>query len=163
MTTPEIGDSEQKSKSTSLTIRRCRRKIFHRSAKPNSSVVAETQTLETPTDPVEAPTRKRRRKYTKRRLFDDDQGDYRIYRILPSSKELPTGAFTPIPQVPGFQNKVEMDRFIRANEGLFEGMQFLMFKALEIGDVNVRTIKKVTVRFKPKRVIDGGEHEDVSG
>jgi hypothetical protein len=111
---------------------------------------------ETPTDDVEAPAAvvKKPTAANRYQLFDDGQGDYRIYEIS-QSKELPKGTLLPIAEVPGFESSAAARKFINNSGDLLEGKQLMILKGLEICAVDVQTVKKVDVKFKPKRAITG--------
>jgi len=107
---------------------------------------------ETPTDTPVAP--KISSKANRYRLFDDGEGDYRIYEIS-SDPNLPKGTLLPIPTVPGFQSNYLATKFIRSSGNKLEGKQFMILKGMEIGSVAVQQIANVQIKFKPKAATSG--------
>jgi hypothetical protein len=123
----------------------------------------EQAVLETPTDEVtpsegKAPTRANRY-----RLFDDEQGDYRIYQILPKSDQHPQGTLAPIPQVGGFVSTYQARKFINNSGDLLKGKQVMIFKGLELCKIDVETVLKVQVKFKPKKAVTGPAATEAGG
>ena len=112
---------------------------------------------ETPTDEVAPPTAKRAKPTAANRyqLFDDGDGDYRIYEIAKQDTKLPKGALLPIAGIPGFESTYAARKFINNSGNLFEGKQMMILKGLEICSVDVQTVTKVGVKFKPKKAITG--------
>lgn len=64
-------------------------------------------------------------------LFDDGQGDVRIFQIAPGG-DFPRGTLVPIPEVPGFLSKALAVQYLNANAERFKGMQLMVLKGLEI-------------------------------
>lgn len=114
-------------------------------------------TPETPTDDPAPPPAKRKKPTAanRYRLFDDDQGDYRIYELAPKDSGLPRGSLLPIAEVPGFESTHAARKFINNSGNKLEGKQLMILKGLEICSVEVETIAKVGVKFKPKKPITG--------
>lgn len=88
-------------------------------------------------------------------LFDDGQGDYRIYEIAKQDSGLPKGAMLPIAEVPGFESTADARKFINNSGNKLEGKQMMILKGLEICSVNVETVTKVQPKWKPKKAITG--------
>jgi hypothetical protein len=58
----------------------------------------------------------------------------------------------PIPDIPGFDSRAAAKNYTRENVHLFKGIQFMIFKALEIGHPKVNTT--VELEFKPRNRVD---------
>lgn len=112
---------------------------------------------ETPTDEVAPPTAKRAKPTAANRyqLFDDGDGDYRIYEIAKADSGLPKGSLIPIAGVPGFPGTYMARKYINQSGNLLEGKQMMILKGLEICSVDVQTVTNVAVKFKPKKAITG--------
>lgn len=121
--------------------------------------------VETPTDtadPPKAPHKPKPTAANRYQLFDDGEGDYRIYEIATQDSGLPKGSLTPIATVPGFTSSYLARKWIGSSGNLLEGKQLMILKGLEICSVEVETVSKVGVKFKPKKPVtgpaaDGGE------
>lgn len=87
------------------------------------------------------------------RLFDDGDGDYRIYQIAPGTSDFPTGTLLPIPGVPGFDSVKEADAYIDKSEDTFQRMQIMILKGCDIIALSVETTTKVRKNRKPKNLI----------
>lgn len=116
-----------------------------------------TAAPETPTDEVTPPTAPAKKPTAANRyqLFDDGDGDYRIYEIAKQETNLPKGSLIPIAEVPGFASTYLARKFITNSGNQLEGKQMMILKGLEICSVDVETITKVGVKFKPKKAIGG--------
>lgn len=114
-------------------------------------------TLETPGDDPSPPTAPAKKPTAANRyqLFDDGSGDYRIYEIAKQETGLPKGSLIPIAEVPGFASTYLARKFITNSGNQLEGKQMMILKGLEICSVDVETITKVGVKFKPKKAIGG--------
>lgn len=112
---------------------------------------------ETPTDDVAPPKAKAKKPTAANRyqLFDDGAGDYRIYEIAKQETGLPKGSLVPIAEVPGFDSSYLAKRFITNSGSLLEGKQLMVLKGLDILSVDVQTVSKVSVNFKPKKAVGG--------
>ena len=126
--------------------------------------MAETQTLDTPTDEAEAPKAGSKPTAANRyQLFDDDTGDYRIYEILPMGESIPKGTLAPIATVPGFESTYAAKKWINNSGDLLSGKQIMILKGLEICRIDVETVSKVQVKFKPKKAITGPAATEAGG
>ena len=112
---------------------------------------------ETPTDEASPPKAKRAKPTAANRyqLFDDGDGDYRIYEIAPQDAGLPKGSLIPIAEIPGFESTYLARKFINNSGNILQGKQMMILKGLEICSVDVQTVTKVGVKFKPKKAITG--------
>lgn len=124
-----------------------------------------TATPETPTDDPTPPKAKPKKPSAANRykLFDDGDGDYRIYEIARSDSGVPKGSLIPIANVPGFPDTNRAKKFIANSGDLLEGKQMMILKGLEICSVDVQTVSHVAVKFKPKKAVTGpaaGDGED---
>lgn len=127
--------------------------------------------VETPTDEVEssresraAPAPKSKPTAGNRyRLFDDDDGDYRIYEILPASDHVPKGTLAPIAEVPGFRSTADAKKFVNNSGDLLNGKQLLILRGLEICSVQVQTVTRVQPRWKPKTPVTGPAATEAGG
>lgn len=118
----------------------------------------KTEPLETPTDDPSPPKARRKRKPTaanRYQLFDDEQGDYRIFEIAHADSGAPKGSLMPIAGVPGFESTYQARKFINNSGNKLEGKQLMILKGLEICSVTVQTVSKVGIKFKPKKAIGG--------
>lgn len=124
--------------------------------KIRETVPALNEAPETPTDEVDPPKAKARPARANRfQLFDDGEGDYRIYQIAPAESGMPKGSLMPIAGVPGFRDGQLARKFINNSGNLFQGKQLMILKGLEICFVEVQTITKVGVKFKPRKAVTG--------
>ena len=115
-----------------------------------------SKTLETPTDEVTPPKAKSKPTAANRyQLFNDGEGDYRIYELAHSDSGLPPGSLLPIAGIPGFESTYQAKKFANNSGDLLQGKQIMILKGLEICTIDVQTVSKVTVRFKPKKAITG--------
>ena len=129
-------------------------------------MTTDAATIETPTDSPTPPKAKRRKPTAANRfqLFDDEEGDYRIYEIAGAGHApVPKGSLIPIAGVPGFGDMHIAKRFINNSGNLLEGKQMMIFKGLDICSVDVVTVAKVKVKFKPKKPIGGPAAEGEDG
>ncbi len=112
---------------------------------------------ETPTDDPTPPKAKRAKPTAANRyqLFDDGDGDYRIYEIARKESGVPKGALLPIAGIPGFESTYLARKFITNSGDKLSGKQLMILKGLEICSVDVQTVKKVGVKFKPKKAVTG--------
>jgi hypothetical protein len=114
---------------------------------------------ETPTDEATPPKAPRKKPTAANRyqLFDDGDGDYRIYEIakVDPNSGIPKGSLIPIAEIPGFESTYLARKFINNSGNLLEGKQMMILKGLEICSVDVQTVTKVGVKFKPKKAITG--------
>jgi hypothetical protein len=119
--------------------------------------MSKTATPETPTDEVTPPKAKRKKPTAANRyqLFDDGDGDYRIYEIAKQDSGLPKGSLIPIAGIPGFESTYLARKFINNSGNKLEGKQMMILKGLEICSVDVQTVTKVGVNFKPKKAVTG--------
>jgi hypothetical protein len=122
-----------------------------------TQIIDSKESISTPTDdpvppkvPARTPT-----KANRYQLLDDGQGDYRIYELARADSKLPKGSLLPIAEVPGFTSSYLAKKFINNSGNRFEGKQLMILKGLEICSVDVQTVTKVTVKFKPKKPITG--------
>lgn len=116
----------------------------------------DVATIETPGDEAEAPARPVKPTAANRyQLFDDGQGDYRIYEIAKKDAGLPVGALLPIAEVPGFASSAKARVWINNSGNKLEGKQVLILKGLEICSVQVETVNTVRARFKEKKPVTG--------
>ena len=128
-------------------------------------MASSSSQIETPTDDPAPPPKAQRKKPTaanRYQLFDDGKGDYRIYEIT-KDPNLPKGALVPVPTVPGFGGTYEARKFIAGSGDKLQGKQLMILKGLEICSVDVQTVTKVGVKFKPKKAVTGpasGSGED---
>lgn len=114
--------------------------------------------VETPTDtpaPPKAPHKPKPTAANRYQLFDDGEGDYRIYEIATQDSGLPKGSLIPVATVPGFESGYLAKKWINNSGNLLEGKQIMILKGLEICSVDVETIRKVGVKFKPKKPVTG--------
>lgn len=141
--------------------------------------MSDTQTIETPVDEVPAPSpeadapapkRRKRKKggsVTKRsnryRLFDDGDGDYRIFEIAPADLGLPKGALLPIPEIGGFNSTAHAKKFATNSGDMLNGKQILILKGLEICSLTVQTVTKVLPKWKPRKAVSGPAAEEQGG
>lgn len=124
--------------------------------KASEPLASDSTPAPTPTDDP-APPRPRRRKPTagnRYELFDDGEGNFRIYE-LSKADGVPKGTLIPIPGVPGFENQRHCIRFINNSGDLLRGKQLMVLRGLEICSVDVKTVSRVSVNYKPKRPIGG--------
>jgi len=126
-------------------------------SEPQTLTPADVETLDTPGDDASPPkaTRKKPTAANRYQLFDDGDGDYRIYEIGRTDSGLPKGALLPIAEIPGFESTYLARKFINNSGNLLEGKQMMILKGLEICSVDVQTVTKVGVKFKPKKAITG--------
>lgn len=115
---------------------------------------ANAEALTTPNDAdgVKPKKRKRQRRY---QLFDDGQGDYRIYEIAQPGGSLPQGSLVPIPGMSGYPNAIEARRAIRTSGDLLANKHVMIFRGLEIMRITVETRPTVSIESKPRRQISG--------
>jgi hypothetical protein len=120
-------------------------------------MTTKTRAPATPTDDPTPPKAKRKKPTAANRyqLFDDGDGDYRIYEIAKSDSGLPKGALLPIAGLPGFESTYLARKFINNSGNLLEGKQMMILKGLEICSVDVQTVTRVGVKFKPKKPVTG--------
>jgi len=110
----------------------------------------------TPTDSPEATPKPKPRAGNRYRLFKDGQGDFRVFELYKGGdKAIPQGAMLPIADVPGFINTAAAIKFIKNSGSLLEGKQVMVFKGVDICSVDVQTVSKVEVKFKPKLLLEG--------
>ena len=116
-----------------------------------------TKAPETPTDDPTPPKAKRAKPTAANRyqLFDDGDGDYRIYEIAKAAEGVPQGALLPIAGIPGFESTYMARKFIGNSGDKLQGKQLMILKGLEICSVDVQTVTKVGVNFKPKKAVTG--------
>lgn len=122
-----------------------------------TQTVSAAETIETPTDDPSPPKAPRAKPTAANRyqLFDDGEGDYRIYEIAAKDSNLPKGALLPIAEVPGFPGTHQARKFINNSGDRLQGKQMMILKGLEILSVDVVTVSKVSVKMKPKRAVSG--------
>jgi hypothetical protein len=121
--------------------------------------------VETPTDEVDVPKPKRKPNpnlANRYKCFDDGGGNYRIYEIAGGDQGLPKGSLTPIAGMPAFETTASAEKFVRDSGDLLNGKQFLILKGVRIGSMNVQTITKTQVTWKP-RLPAGGPAAKESG
>lgn len=92
------------------------------------------------------------------RLFDDKQGDFRIYEIVQVAQGtgVPAGTLVPIPGIKGCQDTKELRKMLQMNSKLLVGKQVMLLRAIEISRIEVSTEPQIKVSFKPKAVVNGG-------
>ena len=113
--------------------------------------------IETPGDdptPPKAPAKKPTAA-NRYQLFDDGDGDYRIYEIAKKDSGLPKGSLIPVAGIPGFASTYEARKYINNSGNKLEGKQVMILKGLEICSVDVQTVTKVGIKFKPKKAVTG--------
>lgn len=112
---------------------------------------------ETPTDEVTPPKAPRKKPTAANRyqLFDDGDGDYRIYEIAKQDSGAPKGSLLPIAGLPGFESTYAARKFINNSGDKLEGKQVMILKGLEICSVQVEKVTKVGIKFKPKKAVTG--------
>ncbi len=125
--------------------------------------MGETQTIETPTDEVEAPKGVKPNAANRYICFNDGEGDYRIYEIAPTSMKLPPGTLLQIPEVPGFDDSRVMTRWLKNSGDKLKGKQFMTLKGLQMGRVKVETVVKTEVEFKPRIAVTGPAATEAGG
>jgi len=113
--------------------------------------------IETPTDEVEAPSKKTRKPTAanRYRLFDDGGGDYRLYEVAGVDSGLPKGALLPIPEVPAFVNTEQAKKFVNNSGDLLNGKQVLIFKGIEMCSITVQTTTQVRPKWKRRKPVTG--------
>lgn len=125
--------------------------------------MTETQAIqETPTDEA-TPTPKKRKhakRGTRKRLLEGS-GDYLIYEINQDGARGPVGALFPIPGIPSFADTVKAVKWVRqeSNDQL-TGKQIMIFRAMEILDIQVETKTSVVIQSKPRKPINDPKTDD---
>lgn len=125
--------------------------------------MGETQTIETPTDEVEAPKGVKPNAANRYACFNDGEGDYRVYEIAPKDKGFPPGTLLQIPEVPGFEDSRVMTRWLKNSGDRLRGKQFMTVKGLQMGRVKVETVTRVEVEFKPRVAVTGPAATEAEG
>lgn len=113
--------------------------------------------IQTPTDaaPGEVPLSNGRHR-TARDVWP--KGSFTVYEI---SREHPKGALLPIEGVPKFQTQREAEAWIRDESGdLLSGKQFLLFRAVGIGSMQIEHVPQLKVQWKPKHIREGDDGSD---
>ena len=122
-----------------------------------------TQTTETPTDSPEAAAAVRPTSANRYQLFEDGQGDYRIYEVARQELKLPPGSLLPIQEVPGFLDGGVAKKWLKNSGDLLKGKQVMVFKGIDVARIEAETITKVTVKFKTKKAITGPAVTEAGG
>jgi hypothetical protein len=123
-------------------------------------------TQEVPTTPTDEanPTPKKKRapkRGNRKRLLGGGEGDYCIYEVVLPGRETPAGALLPIPGIPRFEDTVKAAKWIRKEGGnLLAGKQVMIFRAMEILDIQVQTTTQVVIEAKPRRTISDPKTDD---
>lgn len=101
--------------------------------------------------PRKQPNRSKRYK-----VFDDEQGDYRIYQVTtgPTASPVPKGSFLPIPASPGFNSATEAKKFLRGSGDKFAGMQLVILRVHELVSIQIEREPRAVMNFKPKKPVD---------
>lgn len=122
-----------------------------------------TQAIETPTDSPEAPATARPTSANRYQLFEDGQGDYRIYEVARAELKLPPSTLIPIQEVPGFVDGGLAKKWLKNSGDLLKGKQVMIFKGIDVARIEAETVTKVTVRFKAKKAITGPAVAEAEG
>lgn len=102
----------------------------------------------TPEDTGKKKTPNRKKRY---RLFDDDNGDYRIYQISSGASGIPAGTLVPIPDAGGFKNTQTAKGWLRDHGEKLHGMQVMIVRGLEIIRIAVASKPVVALEAKPRK------------
>lgn len=95
---------------------------------------------------------KQRQRY---RMFDDGQGDFRIYQLVAEeAAAAPKGSLIPLPHAPGFMSSAEAKKWLRNNGDTCAGLQLMLFKGVELIHVGVMQRSAVVLTSKPRHAID---------
>jgi hypothetical protein len=119
----------------------------------------------TPTDAlptsVGAPAvpKKRAKRQRRYELFDDGQGDYRIYQIADASSKLPPGSLIPIPEIGGHKTSVDAIAAVKKSGQVLMNKQVLIFRGLQIMRVELETQPQVKVTAKERKQISGAPQD----
>lgn len=112
-----------------------------------------TEAPTTPTDSEVPQPKPKQVRGPRRRLLGDGDGDYCIYQVIPQGDpHIPGGSLVPIPGVPRFTDTVKATAWVRKSSGdLLAGKQIMVFRAMEILDIQVRTKTAVVIEAKSRR------------
>lgn len=97
------------------------------------------------------------------KLFDDDEGDYRIYEVAGVDTGLPRGSLLPIAEVPGFEDTNAAKKFVNNSGDLLNGKQIIILKGIEMCSIQVRTVQRVVPTWKPRRPVTGPASTEEGG
>ena len=116
------------------------------------------QTMEAPVPANDqAPTQKPRKipnRSKRYKLFDDEQGDYRVYQVATGNTQgSPKGSFVPLPGTPGFEAVAEAKKFLRNSGDKFAGMQIVILRVHELASIQIEREPRAVMNFKPKKPI----------
>jgi hypothetical protein len=118
----------------------------------------DSSDLDTPTDGV-AP-RKVPARGIRKRLLGSGEGDYCIYAIADGTGDIPLGALVPINGVPRFASTVEAKRWLSTESGdIMANKQIMIFKAIAIIDIIVRSVSKIQMQSKVKISVEPNAQE----
>lgn len=135
--------------------------------------MTETE-IETPTDEVPTPKAPKAKKVPKAkevqkpqmanryRLFDDGQGDYRIYEVA-NHDGVPKGTLLPIAGVPGFTQVELAKKWVNNSGDKLQGKQIMILKGCEMCSVRVQTQTVVTPSWKPRKAWTGPAAQEAGG
>ncbi len=118
----------------------------------------EVNPPETPTDePItvspQAPSERQKHpaRGLRKRVLGEGEGDFCVYEVATETSDLPTGALTQIPGIPRFPSQAKAMSWVRRESGdLLAGKQVMVFRAVEVLMVSVRTKTEIDIQVKPK-------------
>ncbi len=100
-------------------------------------------------------------------VFDDGQGNYRVYQLadaaMQKTHQCPPGTLFPIQEIAGFSTNHEVRSFLRKSGDLLNGKQFMVIRAIDIGSVDVATVTKAKLNWKPKKAVKGPAQAEATG
>jgi hypothetical protein len=117
-----------------------------------------TQEIPAPVTPTDAPVveRKKRAKPRKFKLFDDGQGDFRIYEVIPAGhKTLPQGALMPVPEFGGFDSAIAASKALRTLGEKLTGKTVLVLRGVSMVRIAVETKPRIVLESKPRKQVSG--------
>lgn len=99
---------------------------------------------------------KKRKTPRRFQLFDDNQGDFRVYEVIPPGhKTLPAGSLVPLPEFGGFPDAIAAKKGLRAKGAGLQGKTLLVFRGVEIVRITVETRPQVRIESKPRKQVSG--------
>lgn len=122
------------------------------------TAIAPDTSLATPSDGATTPavTPKRRRQPRRYQLFDDGNGDFRIYEVIAAGhKTLPAGALVPLPEFGGYQDAIAAKKALRSKGDNLQGKTLIVVRGVEIVRITVETRPTVKIESKPRKQVSG--------
>lgn len=121
-------------------------------------------TQEVPTTPTDelAPKKPKTKRGNRKRLLGNGEGDYCVYEVIPAGHpHMPAASLVPIPNIPRFVDTVKASKWIRQEGGdLLAGKQVMIFRAMEILDIQVQTKTSVVITAKPRKLVGDPKTDD---